>query len=221
MSVGRNCCHALLPLVGVVGVTVAFLASGCVWGLVMDPGTGAGVSGASVSYSDAEGHTGSTTSGEGGLYAFDQATGPVPAAGAANFEVNASGYEPVTATRLIEYDDNPGATLANPSSFWEVQHFAPVPEGAADGCDCAFSLHRRTQHGVIAARTWSSVTSYCRSGEVVTGGGYSMASIGFSDKVNASVPVTDLGTGREGWVVEVFNNTDAPLDVWVTAICAE
>jgi hypothetical protein len=65
------------------------------------------------------------------------------------------------------------------------------------------------------------VTSYCGRGEVVTGGGYSIASIGFNDKLNVSGPVTDLDTGRDGWVVEVFNNNRADLEVWVTAICAE
>ena len=117
-----------LAIVVVLSVSTALLATGCLWGVVTDADTGAAISGATVMYTDSEGHTDTTTTNAAGLYAFDQATGPIPAAGTATFEVSAPGYETLTATRLIEYNDNPYATLENPSSFWEVQHFELTPE---------------------------------------------------------------------------------------------
>ena len=122
-EVGRR--QNLLPvLLAVLTITSALLTSGCLWGVVRDSRTGAGLSGATVTYTDANGNTGSTTSGPGGLYAFNVATGPVPAVGSATFEVTKPGYRPEITSRPILYNDNPGATLANPSSFWEVQSFS-------------------------------------------------------------------------------------------------
>jgi hypothetical protein len=123
-----GCNRRLLFLATALGLATALLASGCLWGVVRDADTGAGISGATVTYIDSEGHSQSTTTVDG-LYAFDIATGPVPAPGTATFEVTAPGYEAVTEGRLIEYDDNPHATLDNPSSFWEIQHFDLMPEG--------------------------------------------------------------------------------------------
>jgi hypothetical protein len=129
MIARHNRRQLLLPLLAALCLTMAFLASGCLWGIVTDADTGAGIAGATVSYTDADGHTASTTTNASGLYAFDSATGPVPVAGAATFEVSALGYETLTETRLIRYNDNPHATLDNPSSFWEVQHFDLASEG--------------------------------------------------------------------------------------------
>ena len=113
----------LRPLIASLGLMMAVLASGCLWGVVKDAETGAGVSGATVTYTDAYGHTGSTTTGPSGLYAFDSATGPYPAAGPVTFQVSKAGYESVTVPRTVAYDDNANATLTNLSSFWDVQHF--------------------------------------------------------------------------------------------------
>ncbi len=107
---------------------LALLASGCLWGVVRDAENGVGLSGVTVTYTDANGHTLSTTTAAGGLYVFDVGQGPVP--GIAQFEVSADGYSTTVESRSIQYDDNPGATLANPSSFWEVQSFALHREGA-------------------------------------------------------------------------------------------
>jgi hypothetical protein len=123
----RSC--RLRPLVAVLSVAAAFLASGCLWGVVTDAETGAAISGATVSYTDANGHTGSTTTNASGWYAFDIADGPVPAFGSAGFEVSAPGYHTKTETRAIEYNDNPHASADNLSSFWEVQHFTLHEEG--------------------------------------------------------------------------------------------
>jgi len=127
----------LCPLMALLAITTAFLASGCLWGIVRDADTGDGLAGVTVSYTDANGNTDSTTTNANGLYAFDVATGPIPAVGSATFELSASGYESLTTTRSIQYNDNPGATLANPSSFWEIQHFNLSSETAAGVIDTA------------------------------------------------------------------------------------
>lgn len=130
----------LYPLMALLTITTAFLASGCLWGFVRDADTGDGIAGATVSYTDANGNTDSTTTNANGLYAFDVATGPIPAVGSATFHLSAPGYESLTTTRSIQYNDNPGATLANLSSFWEIQSFELASETATGVIDTAASL---------------------------------------------------------------------------------
>jgi hypothetical protein len=121
----RLACLAILP-----AVALALLMSGCLWGFVTDADTGDPISGATVAYTDADGNTGSTTTDASGLYAFDIADGPVPVTGSASFEISAPGYHTKTESRPIAYDDNTSATLANPSSFWELQSFTLHEAGA-------------------------------------------------------------------------------------------
>ena len=130
----------LCPLMALLAITTAFLASGCLWGIVRDADTGDGLAGVTVSYTDANGNTDSTTTNANGWYAFDVATGPIPAVGSATFELSASGYESLTTTRSIQYNDNPGATLANLSSFWEIQSFELASETATGVIDTVASL---------------------------------------------------------------------------------
>lgn len=127
MIAAPNRPHRLLAVVALLSIAVAFLSSGCLWGVVKDANTGAPLPGVSVSYSDSKGHTGSTTTNARGWYAFDVAKGPVPAAGLVWFQLSPPGYQPLSAPRLVEYNDNPKASLSNPSSFWEVQHFNLLP----------------------------------------------------------------------------------------------
>ncbi|MDI6858259.1 MAG: carboxypeptidase regulatory-like domain-containing protein [Dehalococcoidia bacterium] len=122
--------NALRPLVIFIVAIAALLSSGCVWGIVRDAETNAPIAGATVTYTDADGNTATTTTNASGWYAFDIAAGPVPVVGSADFVVSAAGYHTKTESRAIAYDDNPGATLSNPSSFWEVQHFTLREEGA-------------------------------------------------------------------------------------------
>ena len=61
------------------------------WGVVKDANTGTPIGGATVSYVDSNGQTGITTTDASGIYAFDLARGPVPAAGNVNLGVNAAG----------------------------------------------------------------------------------------------------------------------------------
>lgn len=94
------------------------------------------------------------------------------------------------------------------------------PPCPTPGPECPASVevttHIRTVHGTVTGRETGQVTSSCRSGEVLTGGGYSVGSIGFNDKVFLNAPIDE-----QTWAVSVFNNNDATLDVWVSAICAE
>jgi protein-disulfide isomerase len=116
-------------LIAILIGAVALLASGCMWGVVRDAQTGRPLAGASVSYVDANGNTGSTTTDGNGLFAFDQSRGPVPARGPVTFQVNAAGYHPFTESRQVEYNDGPRPMLSNLSSFWEVQSFGLTASG--------------------------------------------------------------------------------------------
>src|SRR4030042_5281647 len=96
---GRNRLHYRLVIPILLGAAVAFLLSGCLWGVVRDADTGDPIGGATVSYTDSNGDTDSTTTGASGLYSFDQADGPYPASGPVGFEISAPGYAPQTRRR--------------------------------------------------------------------------------------------------------------------------
>jgi hypothetical protein len=98
------------------------------WGVVRNADTGTGIQGATVTYTDSHGNTGSTTSGAGGLYFFDSATGAIPGIGPVDMQVSAPGFATLDTTVIVQYGDNPNATLSNLSSFWEVQSFDLVPQ---------------------------------------------------------------------------------------------
>ena len=74
-----------------------------------------------MTYVDSNGNTGTATTNNKGLYAFDSAAGPIPAAGRVTLSVSAAGYNSLSLPTLVQYDDNPNASLANLSSFWDVQ----------------------------------------------------------------------------------------------------
>jgi len=107
---------------------LAILMTGCMWGIVTDAETGDPIVGAEVTYTDSNNNSGTATTDGSGVYAFDQADVVVPAAGAVSFEITALGYEPQTAARLVQYDDSNGS-LANLSTFWDVQHFSMTSAG--------------------------------------------------------------------------------------------
>lgn len=109
---------------GLLAVSVPFLASGCMWGVVRDSETGSPVPGVTVSYLDATGNTGSTVTDTHGLYVFDAAVGPVPATGPVTFELNGPGHERLREVRTVAYDDKPNASSADPVNAWEVQNFS-------------------------------------------------------------------------------------------------
>ena len=86
------------------------------------------------------------------------------------------------------------------------------PQGPA----ASLMITRRTIHGTIPVHNYASVEAECDEDEVVTGGGYSIGSIGSNDRVFTDGPIDD-----RTWAVSVMNDTDYVLDVWVTAICAQ
>ncbi len=109
------------PLALLFSIAIGLLASGCLWGVVQDASTGAPIGGASVTYTDSNGQTGTATTDANGIYYFDQTKGPLPAAGNVNFSVNAEGYGPLAETRLVQFNDSP-------SAIWEIQNFGLTPE---------------------------------------------------------------------------------------------
>jgi len=129
MMSATNRLHRLFFLISLLTVGAALSATGCLWGVVKDGTTGAPVSGASVTYVDSNGNTGTATTNSNGLYWFDSATGPIPALGPVTINVGAPGYNPLSLPTLVQYDDNPNASLASLSSFWDVQSFVLAPSG--------------------------------------------------------------------------------------------
>jgi hypothetical protein len=115
--------YRIAGLIIVPAIALAFMASGCLWGVVKDAETGAGLPGMTVKYTDSYGNTDTAVTDAHGIYHFDQADGPIPAVGPVSFEITGPGYEPMTAARLVQYNDNPNATLSNLSTFWEAQGF--------------------------------------------------------------------------------------------------
>ena len=75
---------------------------------------------------------------------------------------------------------------------------------------------KRTVMGTVAGGTHQSVEASCEAGEVVTGGGYDIGSIGLNDKVITNGPLDE-----DTWVVGLFNDTAFEIDVFVSIICAE
>ena len=96
---------------------------GCAWGTVTDSRTDEPIVGAEVTFQDSNGNTGTTTTGAGGLYAFDATKGQaIPAAGSTTYTISAPGYDTVTVQRNVAYDDSQ-------SAIWDIQGFALTREG--------------------------------------------------------------------------------------------
>ena len=134
----RRLCSACL--LAVAAVVTAFLASGCLWGVVRDAQTGMPVAGAGVSFSCPCEHpenpwemwcgAGATTDANG-IYVIDM----VPVAPscrpsdvwATHMDIRKVGYEVGYYTPVFDYRDNPNASFDDLHSFWEVQNFELVP----------------------------------------------------------------------------------------------
>jgi Carboxypeptidase regulatory-like domain len=96
---------------------------GCAWGTVTDSNTKAPIVGAEVTFQDSNGNTGTTTTGAGGLYAFDATKGQaIPAVGSTTYTISAPGYDAITVQRNVAYNDNQ-------SAIWEIQGFALTRTG--------------------------------------------------------------------------------------------
>jgi len=90
---------------------MALVLAGCVSGQVTDAATGQPIAGATLTFRDAAGNSGTATTGEDGLYSFDGITSPQPASGLVEFEVSAPGYTMFSGLRDVQYDDNEAQTL--------------------------------------------------------------------------------------------------------------
>jgi NHL repeat len=119
----------LRPLVALLVLSVAILTSGCLWGVVKDSSTGAGLGGTTVTYTDSYGNSNSTTTDANGVFAFDSAAGPYPAMGPVTFDVSHPGYTSVNIPRTAGYDDGGPHQLSNLSTFWDVQYFELASTG--------------------------------------------------------------------------------------------
>jgi Carboxypeptidase regulatory-like domain len=116
-----------LSVLFVSGIALAFLASGCMWGVVKDANTGAPLRGATVTFTDSSGQTVTTTTDVNGLFGFGAPVSAAPARGPVKFQVESHEYPTMSETRDVLYNDNPNATFENMSTFWEVQVFDLAP----------------------------------------------------------------------------------------------
>lgn len=77
-------------------------------------------------------------------------------------------------------------------------------------------LTQRTEqvHIKAPAHDTSEVQASCHSDELLTGGGYTVGSVGFNDKVYVNAPF-----GERTWLVEMINDTDFEIDLYAFAVC--
>jgi hypothetical protein len=119
-----------LAIAAMLSIITGLLTCGCMWGHVTDANTGLDVPGATVSWVDAYGNSGSEMTGlfwAPGLYVFDCKVGGVSHYNPVTFHVTAPGYSPLVVQREILYDDNPDASFDDCSSFWAINDFSLVP----------------------------------------------------------------------------------------------
>jgi len=102
----------LTRIAPLVYCAMVLVLAGCVSGQVTDAATGQPIAGATVTFRDAAGNSGTATTGDGGLYTFDGITSTEPAPGLVQFEVSAPGYATFSGVRDVQHDDNEGHTLA-------------------------------------------------------------------------------------------------------------
>ncbi len=109
----------------IVTIAVAFLTSGCLWGVVTDAETGIPLGGAKVRVLDSENQGFEATTDSNGIYVFDLESGPVPSVGPAKFAIWLWGCDTAKHwyERVIQYDDYPW--VSDPQEYWEVQHLSP------------------------------------------------------------------------------------------------
>jgi hypothetical protein len=120
-----------LAIAAMLSITTGLLTCGCMWGHVRDANTGLDVPGATVSWVDAQGDSGSTTTGvfwAPGLYVFC-GYDLIPHNNPITFTVTAPGYTPLVVQTHVTYDENPNASLDphDCSRFQEILDFPLVP----------------------------------------------------------------------------------------------
>ena len=213
--------RALVSLLGAVAV----LSSGCVWGVVADAKTGAPIVGANVKYTDVNGKVVETKTDLSGIYGFGPGYGP--AAGPAILEVHAQGYETKTQPCTIEYNDNPGASLSNLASFWEVQSVALSPGPVADvavtdlfpdNLPVGKVWARLTNYGPDAVPAGTKVWCYMHIGQVGTGLGTSTSQSYFVEKYGLEAGQT---RSLEAEGLEIDTNNSQYYEIKCTAVPVE
>jgi hypothetical protein len=126
-------------IAAMIGITTAFLACGCMFGHVYDAETGLDVPGATVSWVDAQGNSGSETTGlwwAPGLYVFcsESEYYSVPHYNPVTFTVTAPGYMPLVAHRDLSWDDGPyDGGLPTCEELWDIQDFSLMPLPGTSG----------------------------------------------------------------------------------------
>lgn len=85
-----------------------------------------------------------------------------------------------------------------------------APGGGASG----FTQRIELVHTTIPTAQHTTVEASCHSDEVLSGGGYTVYSIGSADKVFSNSPADD-----KTWHVEIINESGFGLEVDVYAIC--
>jgi hypothetical protein len=139
MKLKRHRSRYWLLFLLMISVVLAFAASGCMWGVVTNARTGAPVANAHVDIVDSNGNVSYAFTDENGIYYIDAAK--APALGEATITVDSFDQGSQTENRVIDYAENPNATLANPVSFWEVQTFQlSGEEGAYHNMAHGYSL---------------------------------------------------------------------------------
>jgi hypothetical protein len=119
-----------MALAAMLSITAGLLTCGCMWGHVYDAETGLDVPGATISWVDAQGNSGSMTTGlwwAPGLYAFC-GYDLIPHYNPITFTVTAPGYLPLVAHRNLSWDDGPyDGGFPTCEELWDVQDFSLMP----------------------------------------------------------------------------------------------
>jgi len=114
-----------LALAAMLSIITGLLTCGCLAGQVTDAVSGHPVGDAQVTWVDSHGRSGQTTTDSNGIYVFDAGKGvAIPRLGSVRFWVVWGDWHECGSgfvDRLVEYDDNPGATP--PAEPWEIQSF--------------------------------------------------------------------------------------------------
>ena len=117
-------------IAAMLGIATALLACGCMWGHVYDAETGLDVPGATISWVDTQGYSGTETTGlfwAPGLYVFCGYS-IIPHYNPITFTITAPGYMTLVAHRNLSWDDGSysGGTPTC-DNMWDVQDFSLMP----------------------------------------------------------------------------------------------
>jgi hypothetical protein len=147
---------------------------------------------------------------DGTITTTDIAEGTIPPAGGGTPEDNSVNSATIVDGEVTSADIGDGqvttADLAN----------GAVTQDKIASDAIQLTTHRVSNFGGVAAGIVLSVSASCPSGEILTGGGYSMNSLGL--EVFFTGP--DL-SGRNIWTVDAFNPTQSEIRLDVFAVCAQ